>query len=176
MRASKFKWLADMEGDWLCIKLRLPEIRALLSSLNSTKQYEVTVKEHKERRSLDANRYMWKILGDMAEALHTTKESLYKSYIKDVGIYKDFILTEDEAKTFNSAWLSLGTGWFTEQVDFAEDGETLVIRAYYGSSKYNTKQMSRLIDAVVSGAKDLGVETMPPSEIAMLKYLWRKNE
>ena len=44
----------------------------------------------------------------------------------------------------------------------------MTVRAYYGSSTYNTRQMSRLIDLVVQDAKALGVETMAPEELASL--------
>ena len=57
-------------------------------------------------------------------------------------------------------------------MDFAPDGERVIVRAYYGSSQYNTKQMSRLIDMVVEGAKELGIETLTPEELARIKEEW----
>ena len=81
-------------------------------------------------------------------------------------------MTEDEAKTFRVAWEKLGTGWPTEQVDYGRDGDRVVVRAYYGSSTYNTKQMSRLIDSIVQDCKDLGIETLPPEKLAAMKEEW----
>ena len=46
------------------------------------------------------------------------------------------------------------------------------IQAYFGSSQYDTKQMSRLIDGIVGECEDLGIETMTPGELAMLKEGW----
>ena len=80
--------------------------------------------------------------------------------------------TEDEANTFRVAWELLGTGWPTEQVGYDKDGDRLVIRAYYGSSRYNTRQMSRLIDSIVQDCKDLGIETLPPEKLAAMKEEW----
>jgi hypothetical protein len=40
---------------------------------------------------------------------------------------------------------------------------------YYGSSTYNTAQMSLLIDHLVQDAKALGIETMTPQELEALK-------
>lgn len=51
-------------------------------------------------------------------------------------------------------------------------GEKLVIRAYYGSSQYSTKQMSRLLDSIVQDCKDLGIETLPPEKLAAMKEEW----
>ena len=49
----------------------------------------------------------------------------------------------------------------------------MTVRAYYGSSTYNTRQMSRIIDAAVEEAKGMGIETLRPEEIARLKEEWR---
>ena len=136
------------------------------------KPYSVEVKEKREKRSLDANAYFWKLISDLAEAVGSTKEELYLRYVKDFGPFRDFVLTEDEAKTFRTAWSMLGSGWPTEQVDFTPDGEKVIVRAYYGSSTYNTRQMSRLIDSVVEDCKAVGVETLPPERLTAMKEDW----
>lgn len=134
------------------------------------KDLEIAIKEARQRRSKDANSYMWVLLDKLAEAVQSTKTELYLGYVRQYGVYKDFTLTEDEAKTFRVAWEKLGTGWPTEQVDYAQDGDHVVVRAYYGSSTYSSKRMSRLIDAIVQDCKQVGIETMTPEELAsMLK-------
>ena len=40
-----------------------------------------------------------------------------------------------------------------------------VITAYHGPSKYDSKQMARLIDYIVQNAKELGIQTETPDEI-----------
>lgn len=132
----------------------------------------VEIKKWSDKRSNDANSYMWVLLSKLAVVLETSKEELYKLYIQRMGIFKDYHLTEDEAKSFQVAWSMLGTGWLTEQVDFTQDGERLVIRAYYGSSRYNTKQMSRLIYEVVRDCKKQGIETMTPDELSAMLDRW----
>lgn len=132
------------------------------------KDVDVEVKAYKEKRSLTSNAYLWTLLDKIAGAVGSDKESIYLDFVRQYGLFKDFTLTEDEAKTFSVAWSKLGTGWPTEQVDYAPDGEHVVIRAYYGSSTYNTKQMARLLDAVVEECKGLGIETRPKEEIESL--------
>lgn len=134
---------------------------------------EVTIKKHREKRSLDANSYMWVLLDKLAQVLYTTKEELYIGYIRRLGMFKDFTLTEDEAKTFRVVWEAFGTGWPTEQVDYTPDGEKIIVRAYYGSSRYNTKQMSRLIDEIVEDCKEQGIETLPPHKLAAMMEEWK---
>lgn len=57
-------------------------------------------------------------------------------------------------------------GWFTEKVD--EIGEKTTLNAYYGSSSYNSKQMSRLIDNLVQDCKSVGIQTLDDIEIEEL--------
>ena len=49
----------------------------------------------------------------------------------------------------------------------------MTVIAYYGSSSYDTAEMSRLVEAVVEEAKGLGVETMTPVELDRLKAAWK---
>lgn len=170
---EKAKVIVDGEDAYLCIGIPYREAKKFTGEMKP-KKYSVEIKEYRERRSLDANAYMWVILDEMASALGREKEDLYLEYIRKVGPFKDFTLSEDEAKTFRVAWSMLGTGWPTEQVDYSPDGENVVIRAYYGSSQYNTKQMSRLIDKVVEGAKELGIETLSDRELSLLKEEWHR--
>ena len=71
-----------------------------------------------------------------------------------------------------TAWGKLGTGWISEIVDYATDGEKVIVRTYYGSSQYDTKRMSRLIDNIVQDCKAVGVETLTPLELDRLKEAW----
>lgn len=160
-------------GVWLCLKVNEPApARGFVLGMLQ-KVYECSIQEHRKKRSRDANSYMWTLLDKMADVLRTEKEELYLSYVKRVGVFVDYELPPDKAKTFCVVWNHMGTGWPTEVVDFTPDGERQIIRAYYGSSTYNTKQMSRLIDAVVIDCKELGIETMPPDKLAALKEDWR---
>ena len=51
------------------------------------------------------------------------------------------------------------------------DGCTNVI-LYYGSSEYDTRQMSRLINLIVEDCKIQGIETMTPDELSALLDRW----
>ena len=171
------KVILDGEKAFLCIGIPYRDAKKFVGEMKP-KKYAVEIKEYREHRSLDANAYMWRLLDEMAEVKSLieektcTKEELYLGYVKEVGPFKDFTLPEDQAKTFRVAWSMLGTGWPTEQVDFSPDGEQVVIRAYYGSSQYNKKQMSRLIDMVVQDAKALDIETLTPMELARMTDRW----
>lgn len=172
MRAKLHDLCLSRDGDYLLTVATREDVRELCDTLKDV-EVEIKIKKHTQKRSLDANAYCWQLLDKLALKLGGTKEELYKQYIKRVGVFKDFSLTEDEARTFRTAWGMLGTaGWPTEQVDFAPDGERVVIRAYYGSSTYNTRRMSRLIDEIVQDCKEQGIETLTERELSLLKERW----
>lgn len=166
------KILTDETGVWLCLR---PEEAAPCRGFVLGKKdarYDAEIKAHRDKRSLDANSYCWVLLEKLAQETGIEKEEIYRQTIKKFGPHKDFTLAEDEAKTFRVAWEKLGTGWPTEQVDFTPDGQRVVIRAYYGSSTYNTKQMSRLIDNIVQDCRAVGIETLPPDKLAGMMEEW----
>ena len=164
------------DGTWLCLKVREPAPAKRFVLERRNRLYDLEVKEHREKRSQDANSYAWVLMDKLAAAIGSTKEEVYRQKVREIGPFKDFTLTENEAGTFRVAWEKIGEAWPTEQVDYAPDGERVVIRAYYGSSTYNTKQMSRLIDSIVDDCKAVGVETLTPDKLALLKKGWRGDE
>ena len=155
--------------------------KAVFNEFNDTAKLSVKVSRYREKRSLNANSYCWVLCSLLSEKMSSskvkyTKEDIYKNAIKELNIYRDFTLPPQEAYTLQKAWEMLGTGWVTEQVDYSEDGSNVVIRCYYGSSQYNTKQMSRLIDNLAQDCRAVGIETMPQNEIDSLCTEWENEK
>ena len=133
---------------------------------------------HKEKRSNDANRYCWALCRDIAEALRdgTSDEDVYRDAIKAVGIARDFpYMTPENAETLMTAWRKLGIGWQAEILDWEQDREHQIVRCWYGSSVYNTKQMARLIDRLTQDAQAVGVETLEEQSLAALLEDWEEK-
>lgn len=159
-------------GCWLCLKVNEPAPARKFVLTHKDRLYDCEVTEHREKRTLDANAYAWALMDKIADAVNSTKEEIYITKVREIGPYKDFALTKDEAKTFRVAWEKIGTAWPTEQVDYAPDGDRVIVRAYYGSSTYNTKQMSRLIDSIIEDCKTLGIETLTEDRLSAMKEDW----
>lgn len=164
------RWTVDDTGAWLMLKVAsINDAKTLASQVKPGKEYSVDLRPLRKSRSLNANAYMWQLCTQLAEVNSLTKEEVYRNAVKDVGVYKDFLeLSEQDASTIRTAWEMLGTGWVTEQVDYMPDGSKVHIRCYYGSSTYNTKQMSRLIDYIVQDCKACGIETLTDAELSLL--------
>lgn len=132
----------------------------------------VEVKKYRKKRSLDANSYCWVLIDKIASELGINKVEVYRNAIRNIGGVSDVVCVMDEAvDKLRQGWEKHGLGWQTETVPSKIGGCTNVI-LYYGSSVYDTKQMSQLIDNVVQDARALGIETATPDEIAKYKELW----
>ena len=141
-----------------------------LDGFTSDMDVEVTVKKHKEKRSLDSNSYFWILCDKLAEKTGIPKSEIYKKAIKEIGGNSDVLcLKNDAVETFCKAWESRGLGWQTDRLPSKIGGCTNVV-VYYGSSTYNTMQMWLLIQNIVDECKEQGIETMTPEELdSMMK-------
>lgn len=146
----------------------MAQIANALDGLDSEKEYVLTVKEYKAKKSLSANAYFWVLCGKLAEKTHIKATDIYRRLIKDIGGNFSLVcVKEDCVDALCSHWQTKGWGWVTEVVGSKLSGCKNVF-LYYGSSVYDTAQMSRLIDLVVQECKQQGIETMTPQEIAAL--------
>ena len=68
-----------------------------------------------------------------------------------------------------------GIGWQTERFPSKLPGCVNVI-LYYGSSTYDSAQMSVLIDRIVEECKLQNIPTATPDEIENMKSLWESAE
>ncbi len=170
VKASAFRWTMDAVGDWLCIQTN--KARTVLDEIADGKLYDVTIKEHRERRSLDANAYAWVLLDKLAEKLQIAKTELYRGYIREIGGNSETVcVLKDAADKLCSGWAHNGIGWLTDTLPSKIDGCVNVV-LYYGSSTYDTIQMSRLIALIVQDCKTQGIETMTPQQLAALMEGW----
>ena len=150
----------------------IAEVASYIDSLENDKQYSLTIKEHKKKRSLDANAYAWVLLDKLAAVIHESKEAIYKSYIKEIGGNSELVCIKTEAaESLRAGWNRNGLGWQSDTMPSKLPGCTNVI-LYYGSSVYDTEQMSRLIDLIVQDCKIFGIDTKDPEELEKLLTEW----
>ena len=147
------------------------------------KKLAVELKQYREKRSLDANAYYWVLVGKLADVLgqsnawvhnHMLRKHGQIMVIDDQGVYTVLPDTDeaqkaiDEAETYHLKP--------TSQVKPGKGGK--MYRTYMmlrGSSDYDTKEMSRLIDGLVSECKEAGIETLPPAELERMMKNYEKH-
>lgn len=125
---------------------------------------EVEVK--KKKRSKNANAYFWEMLQQLCELMNIDVIQEYRKRVKELGIFRQWEIETRNVPTFVQMWESKGIAWFTEIVE--EMPEKTLINAYYGSSSYNSKQMSRLIDNLIQDCKEVGIQTLDELELESL--------
>lgn len=147
--------------------------RESLSSLEELKEdkLSVEIKRYRNKRSLDANAYMWVLISKLEEKLNVSKDIIYKDAIRNIGVYEVIPVKNEAVDRFIEAWSKNGLGWVCETTKSKLEGYTNIL-AYYGSSTYNTAEMSRLIDLIVQECKQLNIETMSQSELDSLIKSW----
>lgn len=152
----------------------IAEVASYIDSLSEDKQYSLTIKEYRKRRSLNANSYAWVLMDKLAEETGVQKTEIYRSYIKEIGGNNDIVCVQNKAlDDLRRGWERNGIGWLTDTMPSKIEGCTNVI-LYYGSSTYDSKQMSRLIDMIIQDCKENDIETLTPDELDRLYTEWEE--
>lgn len=138
----------------------------LFDDLHEAEKLSIKIDKYREKRSLNANNYAWKLLTEIGNRLRASKEEVYLAMLKQYGQSEIIsVLSHIPIK---------------EYVKYCEEaGESILngklfkhYKVYKGSSEFDTREMSIFLDGVVSEAQELGIQTMTPNEIANLKSLW----
>ena len=128
------------------------------------KPLEVSFKKYRKKRSLDSNAYLWVMLGEIANTLRADKWQIYLNMLKRYGKYTHIAVKPNVVEAMKSQWREI------EEVGEVEvNGQKAVqLLCYFGSSGYDSKEFSILIDGVVSECKELGISTITPKELEQI--------
>lgn len=165
----------DFESGGVEVTLSFPNT-AVIDSIKKfgDKLLTVEIKQFRNPRSLDANAYFWKLVGEIAKVLETDSDSKYEELLYDYGSFVNIPIWKPELENEKRKYrLCVETG---ETVLTDKNGreQTFVwCKCYRGSSEYNTSEMARLIDGVVFEAKQLEIDTRTPKEIEAMKNAWK---
>ena len=154
-----------------------PDQRGTVMKFLRTKKdrlYDLTIKEHREKRSLDANAYAWVLIGLIADALRIPPNEVYRQAILNIsGNYEIIPVREEAVSKFKEVWQKQGIGWPIFDMGKSKIPGYRNLRAYYGSSVYDTRQMSQMIENLIQDSKALGIETKSQEEIDSLLGEWQ---
>ena len=141
------------------------EIMRWLWNQDRGKLFEI--KQHREKRSLTANSYAWALIGKIADVIRASKDEVYLMMLKRYGQSEVIsVVANVSLEGYFKYFDIIGQGIVNDTL-FSH------YRVYKGSSEYDTREMSVLIDGIISEAKELDIETLPPAEIARMKEMWR---
>ena len=150
---------------------------SIVEQLKNENKLNIEMKKWYKKRSLDANAYCWVLCDKIAKELSkdgiTTKEEIYKDAILQVGTFEPFIVQEKTFENFKRIWEKQGLGFLIQEV--SRKDKCVKVNCYYGSSTYDSKEMSLLIEILVQLAKSLNIETKSKAEIDSLLKEWDKK-
>lgn len=150
------------------------DILQYLDQLHKLKEEKLSIeiKKYREKRSLDANAYCWVLLQKMAEILKKDKNEVYEDMICKYGVFTHYIVKPDAVERTKEIWRAV-----KELGEVTVNGKKgIQLQCYFGSSTYDTKEMSVLIDGIVGECKEMGIQTLTPAEIEDMKRKWFKHE
>lgn len=159
------------DGVWLCLKVNEPAPSRKFVMEIQNQLYDLEIKQHREKRSLDANACYWAAVGRLSQAIGETPETIYLRHIKDIGNFETLCMQTKAVPEFTRRWTSNHLGRMVETRESKLDGCTTVL-AYYGSSDFDKAQMSRLIENCIQDCKAVGVEYISEREASLLLEEW----
>ena len=165
-----------LEGGWLMFKPERDDLGKAMSIVRKHKDrlYDLEVKEHRKKRSLDANAYAWVLINKLADALRITPKEIYRQAIQNVGgNYEILPVKAEAAEHFKQVWEAQGLGWPCMDMGKSKIDGYRNLRAYYGSSTYSTTQMAQLIDILLQDCRALDIEVKSEEEIASIMGAWK---
>lgn len=143
------KWLLTFET------VELPDI----FDKTRDKDLNLEIKQHRNHRSKDANALLWECIGRLAMALRADKWDIYLLMLKRYGQYTYIVVPPNAVEMVARQWRECEV---VGDINInGRDGVQML--CYYGSSTYDTKQFSVLLDGVISEMKEIGL-TAPTSE------------
>ena len=147
---------------------KIDKILPLIFRLDKDTIYDVKINKHREKRSLNANAYLWKLVTEIGNILNKSKEEVYLQMLIDYGQSEMIsILSEINVNGYFKYYKLAGTSILNGK-------EVNHYKIYKGSSEYNTKEMSILLEGAVQEAKSLGIKTKEDYEIEKLIEEWDK--
>lgn len=144
-------WLSDQLQITFTVNERQAEIE--IDDIKDLPLLSIEAKKYRKKRSLEANALLWACLGEIAAALRADKWEVYLLMLKRYGKYTYICVKPNMVEAVKSYWrecedigpIKIG----------GKDAEQLL--CYFGSSTYNTKEMSVLLDGVISEMKEMGL-------------------
>ena len=142
-----------------------------VNNIQSCEKLNIRATRHRERRSLDANALLWLCLGRIAEALRTDKWDVYLQILKRYGKYTYICVKPAVVDAVKAQWREC------EEIGKVNINgqEAVQMLCYFGSSTYNTKEFSVLLDGVISEMKEMNLEAPTSEDMERALKQWEKQ-
>jgi hypothetical protein len=142
-------------------------IKNLISEGKS--KFILSVDQYRPKRSLDQNALMWALLEIMANNIRSTTEECYIQILERYGYSEYLLVLPETIPALRSIFRTI-----KEIGEREVNGKQMkACRCFFGSSTYDTKQMSRLIDGIFDELKEMGVSD---EEVGYYRDEWENKQ
>ncbi len=103
-----------LEGGWLMVRPEREDLGKAMAIVRRHKDrlYDLEVKEHRKKRSLDANAYCWVLINKLADVMRIPPTEVYRQAILNIGgNYEVIPIKKEAAEQFKQVWQARGLGW-----------------------------------------------------------------
>ena len=137
-------------------------------NLDKNTIYDVKINKHREKRSLNANAYLWELCTQIGNILRKSKEEVYLEMLIYYGqSIMVSVLSNVKLNGFYKYYKEAGKSILNGK-------EFTHYKIYKGSSEYDTREMSILLDGVVQEARQLGIRTKEDEELEKMIDKWKE--
>ena len=173
---GKLKDLLRLQGgEWLVSFTTREDPATLFDDLKDN-PVRVEMKKASKHRSLSANNYAWVLIDKIAEKTGVPVTEVYQNAIREIGGVSDYYGMKEQAyESFCEIWTKGHLGRQVEIIPGSTRPGWINVRAWKGSSDFDSAQMARLIDSLIQDAESLGIPTIPDDEVERMVSKWGKS-
>ena len=166
-------WLQG--GEWLVSFTTRDNPGQMFDELKET-PVNVEIKKASKHRSLSANKYAWVLIDQIAAKTGIPESEVYRNAIREIGGVSYFYgMREDVYEAFCEMWTADHLGRQVEIIPGSAKPGWINVRAWKGSSDFDSAQMARLIDSLIQEAEQQGIPTVPDKEVERMISKWGKS-
>lgn len=174
---GKLKDLLRLQGgEWLVSFTTRDDPGTLFDELREV-QVRVEIKKASKHRSLSANNYAWVLIDQIAAKTGISESDVYRNAIREIGGVSDYYGMKEAAYgSFCEMWTKDHLGRQVEIIPGSAKPGWINVRAWKGSSDFDSAQMARLIDSLIQDAEALGIGTVTDKEVERMLSRWGKSQ
>ena len=161
-------------GEWLVSFTTREDPGQMFDDLKAD-AVKVEIKKASKHRSLSANNYAWVLIDQIAAVTGKTETEVYQTAIREIGGVSDFYGMKEAAyESFCEMWTKDHLGRQVEIIPGSAKPGWINVRAWKGSSDFDSAQMARLIDSLIQEAEQQGIPTVSDKEVERMVSRWGK--
>ena len=159
-------------GEWLVSFVTREDPGQMFDDMKDV-PVRIEIKKASKHRSLSANAFAWVLMDQIAEKMNIPVSEVYRNAIRDIGGIADYYgMKESAYEAFCEIWTAGHIGRQVEIIPGSTKPGWINVKAWKGSSDFDSAQMARFIDSLIQDAEALGIPTIPDNEVERMVSKW----